>query len=256
MFIFLYLGGPSTSSSLSSMRHSKSMPEHNINNNINNSNNNNSNSGNSYSGRKLLSNKWPSMNTDSGISMFSSDTLVKKDQNSRNFGGRTGGDIVSSGFSGSVSNCGGSSVSGGGGGGNFNTASQLEEARRRLEDETKRFVYYNFFVLNFIFIGKNDTFRSKKYAQQQQMVQQSYSSSGPSSGPLSATAAITAAAIALTKQQQLQQHHHHSHHHSQEYTTVVFSFCDEEFPYRTKIPGLQPTLRQFKDYLPKKGNFR
>lgn len=39
-------------------------------------------------------------------------------------------------------------------------------------------------------------------------------------------------------------------------TTVVFLFCDEEYPYRTKIPGCQPTLKQFKDYLPKKGNFR
>lgn len=42
----------------------------------------------------------------------------------------------------------------------------------------------------------------------------------------------------------------------QETTTVVFSFCDEEYPYRTKIPGTQPTLKQFKDYLPKKGHFR
>ncbi|CAG9763118.1 unnamed protein product [Ceutorhynchus assimilis] len=41
-----------------------------------------------------------------------------------------------------------------------------------------------------------------------------------------------------------------------ELTTVVFSFCDEQFPYRTKIPGTQITLRHFKDYLPKKGNYR
>lgn len=39
-------------------------------------------------------------------------------------------------------------------------------------------------------------------------------------------------------------------------TTVVFSFCDEQFPYRTKIPGTQITLKQFKDYLPKKGSYR
>lgn len=39
-------------------------------------------------------------------------------------------------------------------------------------------------------------------------------------------------------------------------TTVVFSFCDEQFPYRTKIPGSQVTLRKFKEYLPKKGNYR
>ncbi|XP_054283765.1 axin-like isoform X2 [Macrosteles quadrilineatus] len=40
------------------------------------------------------------------------------------------------------------------------------------------------------------------------------------------------------------------------YTTVVFSFCDEQVPYRTKIPARQVTLRQFKEYLPKKGSYR
>jgi axin 1 len=43
---------------------------------------------------------------------------------------------------------------------------------------------------------------------------------------------------------------------SSEYTTVVFSFCDEQFPYRTKIPGRSVTLRQFKEYLPKRGSYR
>ncbi|KAK9883204.1 hypothetical protein WA026_001396 [Henosepilachna vigintioctopunctata] len=42
----------------------------------------------------------------------------------------------------------------------------------------------------------------------------------------------------------------------EEYTTVVFSFADEQFPYRIKIPGSQVTFRQFKEYLPKKGNYR
>lgn len=42
-----------------------------------------------------------------------------------------------------------------------------------------------------------------------------------------------------------------------EFTVVVYSFCDEEVPYRIKIPGSNPpTLRQFKEYLPKKGNYR
>jgi hypothetical protein len=51
-------------------------------------------------------------------------------------------------------------------------------------------------------------------------------------------------------QQQLQQS-------QQGFTTVVYSFCDEEVPYRIKIPGSHPpTLKQFKDYLPKKGNYR
>lgn len=39
-------------------------------------------------------------------------------------------------------------------------------------------------------------------------------------------------------------------------TVIMYMYLDEEFPYRSKLPGLQPTLRQFKEYLPKKGNFR
>jgi len=41
-----------------------------------------------------------------------------------------------------------------------------------------------------------------------------------------------------------------------DFTIVVFSFCDEQFPYRTKIPGHNVTLKQFKEYLPKKGTYR
>jgi axin 1 len=41
-----------------------------------------------------------------------------------------------------------------------------------------------------------------------------------------------------------------------DFTTVVFSFCDEKVPYRTKIPGYNVTLKQFKDVLPKKGSYR
>lgn len=41
-----------------------------------------------------------------------------------------------------------------------------------------------------------------------------------------------------------------------DFTIVVFSFCDEQFPYRTKIPGHNVTLKQFKEYLPKKGSYR
>ncbi|KYN27270.1 PREDICTED: axin-1 isoform X2 [Trachymyrmex cornetzi] len=39
-------------------------------------------------------------------------------------------------------------------------------------------------------------------------------------------------------------------------TTVVFSFCDEQVPYRVKILGHYVTLKQFKEVLPKKGNYR
>lgn len=39
-------------------------------------------------------------------------------------------------------------------------------------------------------------------------------------------------------------------------TTAVFSFCDENVPYRVKIPGHNVTLKQFKEYLPKRGSYR
>ncbi|XP_065342079.1 axin-1 isoform X4 [Cloeon dipterum] len=41
-----------------------------------------------------------------------------------------------------------------------------------------------------------------------------------------------------------------------EYTTVVFTFCDEAVPYRTKITNKHLTLREFKELLPKKGTYR
>ncbi|KAK0087338.1 hypothetical protein PV325_001223 [Microctonus aethiopoides] len=41
-----------------------------------------------------------------------------------------------------------------------------------------------------------------------------------------------------------------------DFTTVVFSFCDEQFPYRSRIPGHNVTLKQFKEFLPKKGSYR
>lgn len=43
---------------------------------------------------------------------------------------------------------------------------------------------------------------------------------------------------------------------SDDFTVVVFNFCDEQFPYRTRIPGHNVTLKQFKEYLPKKGSYR
>uniref|UniRef100_A0A1L8DWD1 Putative regulator of g protein signaling n=1 Tax=Nyssomyia neivai TaxID=330878 RepID=A0A1L8DWD1_9DIPT len=156
------LGG----SNQASMRHSRSMPE-------------------ASSSRRSLGNKWPSMHTDSGISLFSGDITMKKEQSSRNFTRAMGVDPSTM------------------------TTSQLEEARRRLEDESKK---------------------SRRYSQHPPAGQSSHH---PSTS--------------------LASHHHIKTH---DYTIVVFSFCDEDLPYRTKIPGLQPTLKQFKEYLPKKGNFR
>lgn len=43
---------------------------------------------------------------------------------------------------------------------------------------------------------------------------------------------------------------------NEEFTSVLYSFCEESLKYRMKIPGRQPTLKQFIEQLPKKGNFR
>jgi axin 1 len=39
-------------------------------------------------------------------------------------------------------------------------------------------------------------------------------------------------------------------------TTVIITFLDEPVPYRTKIPAAPVTLKHFKEFLPKKGNYR
>ncbi|XP_076275789.1 protein axin isoform X1 [Rhynchophorus ferrugineus] len=99
-----------------------------------------------------------------------------------------------------------------------NTVTQLEEARRRLEDDVRRKPRPSF---------------NRHYPDLTQSSQSTLRKSQRAPKP----------STALTQQ-------------SDELTTVVFSFCDEQFPYRTKIPGSQITLKQFKDYLPKKGNYR
>lgn len=66
--------------------------------------------------------------------------------------------------------------------------------------------------------------------------------------------------ISTTQTTTMQSHHTNSlpriRENSDEFTYGVYTFCDETLRYRTKLPGKQPTLKQFKDHLPKKGNFR
>lgn len=45
------------------------------------------------------------------------------------------------------------------------------------------------------------------------------------------------------------------HESQDEYILVMYKFSDD-IPYRTKIPGKRLTLKHFKEYSPKKGNFR
>ncbi|XP_060650335.1 axin isoform X2 [Drosophila nasuta] len=161
-----------------SMKHSKSMPD-------------------PSSCSRKLTNKWPSMNTDSGISMFSADTVMKYKETSSRSGS--------------------------------STASKLEEAKRRLEDEPRRVRRY-----------AQQQLQSHMVQQQQQ--QQPLASFGSSScsGTLHHQAVANPPPLPIKPPE----------------TVVVFLFCEEPVPYRIKIPGTQPTLRQFKDYLPRRGHFR
>lgn len=101
----------------------------------------------------------------------------------------------------------------------------LEEARRRLEDDTNRkYEYHLYFTyLQSILISLfHFCFRSRRHSQ--------YPQTAASLPPMVSG--------------------------SQESTVAVYTFLDEKTPYKLKLPGTQPTLRQFKDYLPKKGSFR
>ncbi|XP_055311072.1 axin [Sitodiplosis mosellana] len=48
------------------------------------------------------------------------------------------------------------------------------------------------------------------------------------------------------------------HEEEKHFTLVVYNYEDEKIPYRSKIPtiGNQLTLKQYKEHLPKKGNYR
>lgn len=99
------------------------------------------------------------------------------------------------------------------------TATQLEEARRRLMDESHR--------------------QRPRYSLGSK-VESAHSNPSTLRRPVRPARPVPVAA---------DQHH-------QDSTTVIFTFCDEAVPYRTKIPSRPVTLRQFKEFLPKKGNFR
>jgi axin 1 len=109
------------------MRHSKSMPENQVVTNIGSTSAAAAVAAavaTTQANRKLLNSKWPSVNTDSGISLYSSDTLSKyKDPSSSS-------STSSRQYSRSICQ---TDLPG------MSTSSQLEETRRRLlEDETRR----------------------------------------------------------------------------------------------------------------------
>ncbi|XP_053660845.1 axin [Anopheles marshallii] len=167
--------------------------------------------------RKLQANKWPSVNTDSGISLFSTDTLTKHSSS----GGGSRGELSLGSSSRPLSRNMHSDM---------HTATLLQESSRRLEDETRRSKRYQYPLPSSVI--------------QSMPLPPVPSSSGGFSNNLPSTMPpppIPAKPLQAPN----------------EFTIVVYSFCDEEVPYRIKIPGTQPpTLKQFKDYLPKKGNYR
>ncbi|XP_050085786.1 axin isoform X2 [Anopheles aquasalis] len=177
---------------------------------------------------RKLNHKWPSVNTDSGISLFSTDTLTKHSSSGGSSGSR--GELSFGSNSRPLSRNMHSDMQ---------TATLLQESSRRLEDETRR---------------------SKRY-------QHPLPGSGIQSMPLpplpamsmsfSGTSASGGLNFGMPSMMPPPPIPAKPHQAPNEFTIVVYSFCDEEVPYRIKIPGTQPpTLRQFKDYLPKKGNYR
>ncbi|XP_049286511.1 axin isoform X2 [Anopheles funestus] len=170
------------------------------------------------SGSRKLNNKWPSVNTDSGISLFSTDTLTKHSSS----GGGSRGELSLGSSSRPLSRNMHSDM---------HTATLLQESSRRLEDETRRSKRYQYPL-------------PSSAIQSMPLPPVPMSSSGGFSSNL--PPAMPAPPIPAKPLQA-----------PNEFTIVVYSFCDEEVPYRIKIPGTQPpTLKQFKDYLPKKGNYR
>uniref|UniRef100_A0A182N686 Uncharacterized protein n=1 Tax=Anopheles dirus TaxID=7168 RepID=A0A182N686_9DIPT len=173
----------------------------------------------SGSGSRKLNNKWPSVNTDSGISLFSTDTLTKHGSSS------SGGSRAELSLGSSSRPLSRNMHA------DMHTATLLQESSRRLEDETRRSKRYQYPL------PSSSAIQSMPLPP----VPMASSGFGTSLPPAMPPPPIPAK----------------PHQAPNEFTIVVYSFCDEEVPYRIKIPGTQPpTLKQFKDYLPKKGNYR
>lgn len=186
----------------SSMRTSKSMPDSNM--------------------RKFS--KWGSINTDSGISLFSSDTMRARDAMSIS---SSSSSITTSAQRASLMLPPEATPTAAN-----KMVQQLEDARRFVEFCIFTDLYKSFF----------HQIRSKRYHQQPPLPQKNIVPP-----PLPAKNLIQPVPTAATAMSTV----------PEQTTTVVYSFCDEDVPYRIKIPGRHPpTLKQFKDYLPKKGNYR
>lgn len=187
------------------MRTSKSMPDSNL--------------------RKI--HKWGSVNTDSGISLFSSDTMMMKHKDAMSISSSSSSsttkpqrtqmlppEVIPSAAS-------------------KLPQSQLDDMRRFVVDLVAN---RSKFIENFIHS------RTKRYHQQPPLPQKNVIPPPLPAKNLSQPVPIAAPAVSTVPEQT---------------TTVVYSFYDDPVPFRIKIAGRHPlTLRQFKDSLPKKGNYR
>lgn len=123
-----------------------------------------------------------------------------------------------------------------------NTASQLEEAVKRLED-IKSGGNRSRVVGGMGVIGSGNQRIPTSGRHHQDL------------GSISAQSTLARSSFRSTKSSatSLQQQQLSAHDSG---TTVLVKFCEEEIPYRITIPGHHVTLRQFKEYLPKKGVYR
>jgi axin 1 len=190
----------------SSMRSSKSMPDSNM--------------------RKFS--KWGSVNTDSGISLFSSDTMTFK-RDSMSISGSSSSSVTMGSKPQRTQMLPPEAIPTAA---HSKMAQQLEDVRRFVEIR-RRFSR----VLTVLF-----SFRSKRYLHQPPLPQKNVVPPPLPAKNLSQPAQITPPAAAPVPEQT---------------TIVMYSLCDEDVPYRTKISGRHPlTLKQFKDCLHSKGNYR
>lgn len=120
-----------------------------------------------------------------------------------------------------------------------NTASQLEETVRRLED-----------MRSGVARNRNAGLSNQRLPASGRYHQELGSLSAHSTLARSSYRSSKSAATSLPQHQQQQLPVPDSG------TTVLVKFCEEEIPYRITIPGHHVTLRQFKEYLPKKGLYR
>ncbi|XP_077172370.1 axin-1 isoform X3 [Paroedura picta] len=120
-----------------------------------------------------------------------------------------------------------------------NPLTQLEEARRRLEEEEKR-------------AGKAAT--KQRYVQE--VIQRGRSSVRPACVPVRNVVPAVSNMDLSESEMKPQKRPVSGSSHPSENIVVAYYFCGEPIPYRTLVKGRVVTLGQFKELLTKKGNYR